>query len=564
MRMIWIAVHETSLSAESHKKKGIDALSNFLTKNISNKKRKEYEEKIQQDNDHAMIHIIDTGGQPEFHEMLPALITGPAINLLVFKLTEDLRSRYKVTYRSSSGDSEPYLTSLTHEEVIFRSLASIACLRQNTIGWNFDKLPIKDDSEPAAFLIATHKDKVDESKVNEVNHQLKTKIRSSSELFREKLVQFSSQDSVIFALDTRNDDQMIDDLRHILHQVISEKFCELQIPASWCAFSVELKKSKRSLFTYHTCYKLAQECGIKDESDFHSVLWYLHHRVGSIMYYPEVKDLEDIIITDLQLVFDRITELIKSCFTFKSLQDPSVGYEFYKNGRFSEVDLTKISSKKKKRDSFTPKRLVSLLKHIYIVAGPMKTKVGRKIVNYYFMPCALKPTQIENVQQSASCPVPLLISFECGYTPVGVFCCLVVYLLSQTSLEWKLEEEEGTVHYRNKITFEVGESYDSVTIISHATFLEVLVHRRKTSKLSTDSLYEQVLSVLHNGLIAVTKSLHYTYKSKHLFGFYCHCSPSLLPHSAVIEHCPEIAKCRLSKRKIDLDDGCLSWSKKVK
>ena len=73
-----------------------------------------------------------------------------------------------------------------------------------------------------------------------------------------------------------------------------------------------------------------------------------------------------------------------------------------------------------------------------------------------------------------------------------------------------------------------------------------------------------MLSVLHNGLIAVTESLHYTYKSKHLFGFYCRCSPSLLPHSAVIEHCPEIAKCRLSKRKIDLDDGYLSWSKKVK
>ena len=248
--------NETSLSAESYKKKGIDALSNFVTKNISNKKRKEYEEKIQQDNDHATIHIIDTGGQPEFHEMLPALITGPAINLIVFKLTEDLRNRYKVTYRSSSGDSEPYLTSLTHEEVIFRSLASIACLRQNTIGWSFDKLPIKDDSEPAAFLIATHKDKVDENEVNEVNQQVKTRIQSSPELFYENLVQFSSQDSVIFALDTRNDDQMIDELRHILHhdQVISEKFCELQIPASWCAFSVELRKSIRSLFTYHTCY----------------------------------------------------------------------------------------------------------------------------------------------------------------------------------------------------------------------------------------------------------------------------------------------------------------------
>ena len=27
-----------------------------------------------------------------------------------------------------------------------------------TIGWSFDEVPLKDESEPAAFLIATHRD----------------------------------------------------------------------------------------------------------------------------------------------------------------------------------------------------------------------------------------------------------------------------------------------------------------------------------------------------------------------------------------------------------------------
>uniref|UniRef100_A0A1X7T9J7 Uncharacterized protein n=1 Tax=Amphimedon queenslandica TaxID=400682 RepID=A0A1X7T9J7_AMPQE len=127
----------------------IKRFSDFVSR-IPDEKREEYERKFEEGNDdnHSMLHIIDTGGQPEFHEILPALITGPAINLLVFKLTEDLRSRYEIIYRTSTGDSKPYETSLTHEEVIFRSLASIACLRQNTIGWSFDELPIEDNSEP--------------------------------------------------------------------------------------------------------------------------------------------------------------------------------------------------------------------------------------------------------------------------------------------------------------------------------------------------------------------------------------------------------------------------------
>ena len=44
------------------------------------------------------------------------------------------------------------------------------------------------------------------------------------------------------------------------------------------------------------------------------------------------------------------------------------------------------------------------------------------------MPCALKPADVEKEERDGSIsPATLLICFECGYTPVGVFCCLVVY-----------------------------------------------------------------------------------------------------------------------------------------
>ena len=424
---------------------------------------------------HAVLQIIDTGGQPEFHEMLPALITGPAVNLLVFKLTEDLQGRYPITYHSSDGNSEPYLTSLTHEEVIFRSLSSIACLRYNTVGWNFDhdEVPVKDDSEPAAFLIATHRDCVDDDKVDTVNDHLKHKIQSSAEWYGKKLVQFSAPGKPIFALDTTRDQKEIEDLRKSLHNVINTKFQDIKVPVSWCVLSLKLKRRKQSLYTYQTCFKLAKESEIEDEDDFKAALWFLHNRAGTIMYYPNVEGLEDIIITNIQLVLDRITELMTSCFTFKNL-GLSAEEEFHTMGMFTESDIRELS--KRKRDSLTPKRLVALLKYLHIVAGPLKTKVGRSTKISYFMPCALKPANIESEHRNeTSTPAPLLIWFECGYCPVGVYCCLVVYLLSlseQTELKWRLDNPP---HYRNNITFTVGKQFDRVTILSRATYIEVWV-----------------------------------------------------------------------------------------
>ena len=549
----------TDIEVQNSNSSVIKRFSDFVLK-IPVTKRQKYERKFEEgkDENHTMLHIIDTGGQPEFHEILPALITGPAINLLVFKLTEDLRSRYEIIYRTSAGDSKPYETSLTHEEVIFHSLASIACLRQNTIGWNFDEIPIEDNSEPVAFLIATHRDQVNEKRVREVNEQLQTKIKKSSDLFNEtNLVQFSKEEQVIFPLDTTKDEEEVEHLRSFLHKVISKKFQELKIPASWCALSLKLRKSTRKLFKYDTCFNLAQECGIKDRKEFKNVLWYLHHRVGIIMHYPNVEGLEDIIITNLQLVFDRITNLITTCFTFEQSGSAAVGEEFRKNGRFSESQLDEMSLREK-GDPLNTKRLVALLKHLYIVAGPMKTKVGRKTVKYYFMPCALKPADVEREERDGSIsPAPLLICFECGYTPVGVFCCLVVYLLDQKTdqvLEWKLT---GNDQYRNRITFEVGQYHDTATLISRATYLEVWVQQIKGSKLSTSDL----LSSLHKGLDTVTRSLHYTYKSRHMFGVPC-TACTAVPHPAVIDFNEKATMC-VNGRIVEFNENQLYWSSMV-
>ena len=489
----------SSESSVSTSNKGVKALSKDLRTFSASKMKKcdsVYRETTSGASACTTLHVIDTGGQPEFHEMLPALVTGPAIYIITFKLDIDLRQHFKIQYACDSHVSELYESSLTHEEFIFRSLASISCLSNTATGWNFTRSPVNDNSKLAVFLVATHKDLVDDAKVNKINDELKKKIESSQCLFNSNIVQFSGKAAqmCIYALDTKRDQHKISELRFAINDVLSQQFCELHLPVSWCMFSLKLHANQKRLHLYDACFSLASKCGINSDDEFKEVLWFLHYRAGIIMYYPEVEGLDNVIFTDPQLVFDRITHLIKNCFSNnEEVRNAAVVRDFQDNGKFSKSTLDKLSARQK-QDPLTLKRLVALLVHLYIVA-PLSNER-----DMYFMPCALKPAYIDAVssQKSGSTTSPLLISFDCGFVPVGVFCCLVVYLLhldSTKSAEWTLAK--GT-NNRNKITFLVGKYYDTIILLCHPTYLEVqvIISGRKNSEI----IMKEVLITMHTGL----------------------------------------------------------------
>ena len=72
------------------------------------------------------IYFRDCGGQPEFHEVLPALVSQSTSFFLVFNLSEHLDTKYKVTYKTSNGEvSDPYVSIFTVKEALLQCLASI-------------------------------------------------------------------------------------------------------------------------------------------------------------------------------------------------------------------------------------------------------------------------------------------------------------------------------------------------------------------------------------------------------------------------------------------------------
>ena len=75
------------------------------------------------------IYFRDCGGQPEFHEVLPALVSQSTLFLPVFNLSESLDTQYKVSYKTSNGEvSDPYVSSFTVKQALLQCLAGISSI----------------------------------------------------------------------------------------------------------------------------------------------------------------------------------------------------------------------------------------------------------------------------------------------------------------------------------------------------------------------------------------------------------------------------------------------------
>ena len=276
--------------------------------------------------DATTIHFIDTGGQPEFQEILPALLSGHSISMLLFKLHEKLNQRYQVEYVSEDGTkSEPYMTSYTVGDILLQSLATVACYGSDTTK------PDPTQCGSVALLVGTHKDKASKDDIQAAEKSLKEKIENA-EYFEKNMVHYPFSGKLIFAIDNTQEGDA-QELRKVLEEIISKRFPRLPLSAPWLLFEIALRKAGVKILTMKDCQKIAKCYGITSKKELEEALQFLH-QMGMVRYYPDVKEVKDLIICDLQILFDSITDIIVHTFTFKEAGEAGK-QKFQKTGRFS-------------------------------------------------------------------------------------------------------------------------------------------------------------------------------------------------------------------------------------
>ena len=468
------------------------------------------------------VYIMDIGGQPEFHEIMPIILNGPAFHMIFFNLTIDLDYPVPIRFCQQDGTDSliTYKSSYTGKQMIFQLLSSLYYLSKG----------LSPDSEPAAVLIATHLDQLKdlegqwENKMEEVNDTLK-ELLSNVEFHDQAFLTYPKENekSTIFIPINNHsgDEEEIKQLQKFIREVIDDRFGSVELPSSWLLFHLLLRhhyENSPGVCKLEDCPALARGCGM-DENDVPKVLRYIHRRLGTILFYEEVHGLNQLVICDPNVLFESIYQLVAVSFGGDKAQH-TLTTEIRKTGEVPVRLLERIGTQPS-NSVLTNEHIIELLKHFKIL-----TELPSDDGVVYFMPCLLQPDyspELSCEALQALCPPPLLIRFDGNYIPVGMFSALVVNL---TRNSWEPDRDS---RYRNHILFHT----DDVFPVDGLSSVELIVYPAYLEFRSTINSYkEQEPEEIHKFCMEVRKTvvdtlksilgLHeHTRKAKFQLGFYC-------------------------------------------
>ena len=474
-----------------------------------------------------LIHT-DTGGQAEFMDLHASLVQGPSFNLLYSRLVDHLDSQFKVHYTNEEGVStEEEDSTMTVAEVLFQALASIACFSGCFSGGvsapSDGAHKLSAGSKSKVMFVGTHRDLVTESKFREKDRLLQQKIKNT-EFYDKGIVEFASDDQLMLAVNNWSGDQdEIDGIRAVLERVIEKSFEKVPIPAAWLMLSLYIRKKGCRTMTLAECERIASKVGIGPE-ELQEALWFLHHRIGVLLYYPEVESLKGTVMCTVQVLFDSATNLIKNTFTFDKV-GKAASEKFREKAQFSLEEVKEALSRH--TDDLIPlEKLVELLQHLNILTVILTSRADGTTERNFFMPCVLRSARASDlsIPLKPSDPAPLMLRYECGYMPMGVFPAMITNLVSQRLEDWQMIHKDLR---KNRVKFYVGDDCDTVTLFSHPWFLEIVISRNASSEapVAVESVCASVRRVIQSTLRTVTSSMNYSFSMQYQFGFECPTHP---------------------------------------
>ena len=474
------------------------------------------------------FYLTDTGGQPPFQELLAALIAGPSVFFLVFKLTDDLNQKYTVEYvRKGSKKSIPYVSSFTVKEVLLQSLASIACTCSYTDQESDKAIPIK----PKVVLVGTHKDLASQEQIQAVQQELKEMLQDT-DYYRQKVVEFASMDEPAVTVDNLHPEgQDMQKVRDIIQRIANNPAFQISVPFPSLILSLLLRRLTDPVISYQQCQSIAFECGITTRKHLNKALNFLHSTLGVVRYFEKIPELREMVIRDPQILFDKISDLISNTFTFDTAH-PSTVKKFQQMGIFSLQEIERITATS--TELLTTPRLLKLLEHLHIIA-PIQDDSG--VVVEYFMPCILSHATPSSTDTPVDKTIPpLLVTFQCGYCPKGIFSALVAYLLSKREVSgtaWRLKKDGMA---RDQVTFHAGEERNTVSVRTHVTHLDITVQPTHTHQpRNLHKVCSNIRESIEEAIVTVSKTLHYSCDASYAFAFTCYheaCARSK-PHAAI-------------------------------
>ena len=253
--------------------------------------------------------VLDSGGQPEFLEMMPVFLRGTSKFAYVLKLNESLHKRAMIRYFKDGKLVWEYPAYLTNEGTLR------LCVRTM---WSLNnKNP---DIPPAKMLfLTTHRDKVPDKQLPGVLDTLHKRLREILlPQFIEQLIYCITQKKdFVFTLNAakpeKEDRDCADNVRECLSEV-GEGGMEVEVPLRWYALYQKLVEVATGLgkkvLARELCQQVAESMEVDDTSCRLALSFF--DRLNMLFYFPKI--LPQLVFMEPQMLLDKVSELVEETY----------------------------------------------------------------------------------------------------------------------------------------------------------------------------------------------------------------------------------------------------------
>ena len=356
-------------------------------------------------------HVVDSGGQPHFQDILPLVYRNPSFNIVVVRLTDGLDTKPKVCFYEEGKNVytlPDHLAPSNRQSIV--SMCQMAASQAGLGG-----------VAPYVMIVGTHRDMLgrnSEAKIREWNQGL----AGIKEEFGNVLIPKSAEE-IIFDVNTmapEGDERQkyTQELQECITDVTEQHASPVKVPLRWLAYQLDLDKGE-GVVRISECNKTGEGLGMKEEDVKFALQFFT--KVAMIFYFPE--DIPDLVLTKMDPFIGKLSKLVKASFIPSKYCPTDESDKLREKGLFHKSFLAKAFQDMKtnilKDEDFL--KLLECLKIAVHVGG-----------DEYFLPSALSLEPRSNEFAFEMHSIPLVFSWGERILPHGFFFTVAVELLSRS------------------------------------------------------------------------------------------------------------------------------------
>uniref|UniRef100_A0A1X7SZK5 Uncharacterized protein n=2 Tax=Amphimedon queenslandica TaxID=400682 RepID=A0A1X7SZK5_AMPQE len=340
-------------------------------------------------------------------------------------------------------------------------------------------------------------------------------------------------------------------------QALEDNAYQIKVPLKWYCFGVllhDVAKEGCGVLSLSYCQELGQQLKVNlSPKESLSAIKFLSF-LNRLLFYPDSTAACDLVFVNIESLINILRDLL--VFVYDAHSDAKYLLPDQKalvcKGHLSIEILRKASKSCNKISQAFPnfdKKLLGLFEYLLIAA-----QLDLLEKDTFFMPALLPIRDLSNINPYPS-TTPLLLYFESAI-PMGLFCAVIVHLLSHTKSPWKVVEESN---FSNFFSLSRPGYLEGRLILVEQLDCIALYCKSANDYIPARDAVEEAVDV------AMSKhKLSMCEKPKQ--GFYCPCGKGR--HAAqVIWLIPQqryILSCTIDEESQDIPNDCWKWLRKQK